>query len=217
MKRNIIIFGAQASGKGTQAEMLSQEYGLEYISSGNIFRQEIDGKTELGISAQKYINEGKLVPDDVTSKMIMRAIEKTRAKKNGFILDGYPRNESQMKSLEDVVDITDVIVIDISDEEALLRIGGRMVCVCGMSYHNIFKPPKIKNICDKCGRRLLVRKDDKPKAIEKRLNVYHNETEPLFDYYQKKGIVRRINGKQSIENVYKDIKRALKSAPSLRK
>ncbi len=209
MQRTILIFGAQGSGKGTQAEMLTEKFGFVYVSTGNIFRQEIDKKTKLGIRAESYIRKGKLVPDEITDAIVALRLSQDDARKRGCVFDGYPRNKSQMTALEKIARVTDVIIIEISDKESVFRIGGRLICSCGRTYHTIFHPPKIKNICDNCGKKLIIRDDDRPKSIKKRLEIYHKETEPLFELYEKMGVVRRINGEQSIPHVFKDVAHAL--------
>lgn len=207
--KGIIIFGPQGSGKGTQAELLSKEFGSVYIASGNIFRQEIEQKTKLGKAAEGYIRQGQLVPDSLTIEVMQNRLNEPEVKKRGFILDGFPRNEAQMRSLEGIARVTDVVVIDISDTEAVFRIGGRLSCVCGKTYHTTFHPPKNDSLCDACGRKLEVRKDDTPASIRKRLSLYHRETEPVFSYYEKKGMLRRINGAKSIPEVHKEVLKAL--------
>lgn len=209
LKKGIIIFGPQGSGKGTQAELLSKKFGSVYIASGNIFRQEIEQKTKLGKAAEGYIRQGRLVPDSLTIKIIQNHLNELEVKKCGFILDGFPRNQAQMRSLETMARITDVVVIDISDQEAVFRIGGRLSCVCGKTYHTTFNPPKNDSLCDACGRKLETRKDDTPASIRKRLSLYHKETEAVFSYYEKKGILKRINGEKSIPEVYKEVLKAL--------
>lgn len=209
MPRNILIFGAQGSGKGTQAELLAQICGSMNISIGNIFRQEIYKMTFLGETAKKYTSEGKLVPDEVVNEIIANRMKQKDVLAHGFVLEGYPRNKVQAEALEKVILITDVVVIDISDSEAVHRISQRLSCVCGKTYHKVHNPPKVDEICDDCGEKLFVRDDDKPEAIKQRLETYHKETEPIFEFYEKKGILHRINGERSISDVYKDIKKAL--------
>ena len=210
MIKNILIFGPQGSGKGTQAEMLSLKYGIPYISTGNIFRQELSQGTDLGKQAEEFIKAGRLVPDDITNQIVRKRLRQNDVFARGFILDGYPRNRNQMMALEKMVRIDEVVVIDISDKEAIFRIGGRLVCVCGKTYHTVFNPPKVDQLCDACQKKLFIREDDKPQAIQKRLAIYHKETEPLYDYYKEKGILKRINGEQSIPDVHRDVIRALR-------
>jgi len=205
----IILFGPQGSGKGTQAEYLVEALCVPRISPGDIFRLEKEEGTDLGMLAASYTNRGELVPSDVTNRMIEKRLGENDCAK-GFILDGYPRNELQADALDVMVDtlehpINHVFEIWISDKEAVKRISGRRVCACGVSYHLTYKPPKQEGICDKCGQPLVMRDDDKPDAIKRRLEIYHNTTEPLFDRYKSRGIFMRINGEQSIAKVKEDI------------
>lgn len=209
MPRNILIFGAQGSGKGTQAELLAQACGSVNISIGNIFRQEIYKKTPLGETAKQYTDQGKLVPDEVVNKIVAQRLKQKDVQERGFVLDGYPRNRVQAEALDAVITITDVIVLDISDNEAVGRISQRLSCVCGKTYHRVYNPPHFDEICDDCGEKLFVRDDDKPEAIKQRLTVYHKETEPIFEFYKKKGILHRIHGEKKISDVYKEIKAVL--------
>lgn len=209
MVRNIVIFGPQGSGKGTQAEMLSEKLHSVYISTGNIFRQNIERKTNIGKEVLRYTTSGQLVPDTITNKVILERLSAKDVKERGFILDGYPRNHNQMEALDSAVGVTDVLVIHISDREAVFRIGKRRSCVCGKTYHLVFNHPKAENVCDACGRKLFVRNDDMPEAIKKRLEIYHRETEPLVEHYQRRGIVKEINGEQIIAKVHQDVVKAL--------
>ena len=208
--RRILIFGPQGSGKGTQAELLARNFGLVYISTGDIFRRHIKNKTKLGKDALKYINSGKLVPNEVVNKIAISEIKKPKAKKNGFILDGFPRNILQAKALNLETEVTDVVVINLTDKESISRIGGRRVCKCGRSYHLKYNPPKRPGFCDKCGDKIFIRDDDKPTAIKKRLKIYHQETEPVFKLYKKLGVLKVVNGKPPIPEVFKLVKKALK-------
>lgn len=209
MPRNILIFGAQGSGKGTQAELLAQSSGSVNISIGNIFRQEVYKKTPLGETAKKYTDQGKLVPDEVVNEIVSHRLKQKDVLSHGFVLEGYPRNQNQVEALDKIVHITDAIVIDISDDEAIRRIGKRLSCVCGKTYHLEHNPPKVDSICDECGAALSVRDDDKPEAIRQRLEIYHKNTEPIFSLYEKLGILHRVNGEQKIADVYKAIMQAL--------
>jgi len=198
---NIIFIGPQGSGKGTQAEMLNKKLNIPYVSPGNIFRENISNKTELGKLAAEYINKGKLAPDSVTNDLVKDRLQNDDVK-NGFILDGYPRNSVQAEFLDRIAKIDVVLEIYISDEEAVSRLAGRRSCKCGAVYHLKYNPPKEEGKCDKCGGTLFVRDDDKEKEIKERLSIYHNQTETLLDNY--KNLVR-INGEQSIEDVHADI------------
>ncbi len=207
----IILFGPHGSGKGTQAKMLSQKYNLPVLAVGDIFRKEVKNQTEVGKLVEPYIKQGKLVPNEIVNKIIIREL---RSKKysGGFILDGYPRNLAQLKILEKSVKITHVFELIVSDKEVISRLSGRLICLkCGAIYHIKSKPPKLDEICDFCGEKLSVRDDDKPEAIRKRLEIYHQETEPLLDYYFTKGILIKINGEQPIEKVFTDIVGSLRN------
>lgn len=203
--RRIIVFGPQASGKGTQAEILSRELKIPWISTGEIFRQNINAKTDLGKLAASYINQGNLVPDDITNQLIAQRFKKDDVQE-GFILEGYPRNEVQFKALGQLTQVAVALEIWISDQEAILRISGRRVCSrCGMIYHIKFHPPKKEGICDICGGTLVQREDDQEEAIKLRLSIYHKNTEPLLKIYQKMGILVKINGEQPIAQVTQEI------------
>lgn len=207
--KKILMFGAQGSGKGTQAELISRSCGYVYISTGDIFRREIKNKTKLGKQALAYINAGKLVPDKITNQMVKNHLNKPQARKKGVVLDGYPRTLLQKRALDKITEITDAVVINITDHEAIFRLGGRLACKCGLSYHIRFNPPKKKGVCDRCGEKLFVRDDDTPAAIKQRLITYHRETEVIFASYRKHGILHIINGMQSIKEVTADIIKAL--------
>ncbi|MFH1187529.1 MAG: nucleoside monophosphate kinase [bacterium] len=200
----IIFFGPQASGKGTQADFLSKELNLPNISVGNLFRNNIKNQTEIGKIAQSYINDGNLVPPKFVNEMTISRLKEPDCK-NGFILDGYPRNVEQFEAFEKFTKITHAIEIWISDEEAIKRLGGRRSCVCGEVYHIKYKPPKVDGICDKCGGKLSIRDDDTPEAIKVRLKIYHEETEPVIKIYQEAGVLIKIDGEKSIEDVSKEV------------
>lgn len=198
----IIIFGPQGSGKGTQAELIARRHNLPYISTGDIFRYHLKNQTELGAQVVEYINQGNLVPNELTNKIIKDRIQQPDCEV-GFVLDGYPRNKNQQQYLKDITSIDLAIVIEVYDEEAIKRLSGRLACKCGLSYHIDFNPPKIKDQCDKCGGGLFKRDDDKPEAIKQRLSLYHSETEPIFDFYDKHGKLFKVDGAKEIEEVYK--------------
>ncbi|MEM4259757.1 MAG: adenylate kinase [Candidatus Woesearchaeota archaeon] len=200
---NIIILGPQGSGKGTQAIRIAEKYGLHHISTGDIFRENIKNKTDLGKEIEEIMQSGNLVPDDITNQVIKERLEKT---KNGFILDGYPRNIEQAKFLDKIAKIDFVIDLELSEEEAINRIASRRLCSkCGESYNVISIKPKVKGICDKCEGKLLQREDDKPEAIKKRLKIYNEQTTPLKDYYRNEGLLIEIDATQSIDEVFKSI------------
>jgi adenylate kinase len=207
----LVILGPQASGKGTQANMIAEELDIPHISTGDIFRKNIKEQTELGKEALKYINDGKLVPDEVTNKIIKDRLNE-RDCEEGFILDGFPRNTAQAGVLDNFTQIAKVIEIQVSDEEAIKRITGRRTCEkCGAVF-SIYQEDDaaINNVCKKCGGKLVIRKDDTKEAITKRLEIYHNETEPLVDYYKEKKILLKINGERPIEIIFKEIINKLK-------
>ncbi|PKL72122.1 adenylate kinase [Candidatus Kuenenbacteria bacterium HGW-Kuenenbacteria-1] len=200
----IILFGAQGSGKGTQAELLAKKFNIPAISTGVIYRQEIARKTKLGKIAVEYLNKGKLAPSNLTNEVMEKRLKKSDCKK-GFILDGYPRDLIQAQFLDKISKMDYVIEIVLSDKECLKRFFGRQNCICGAVYHLKFNLPKKKGVCNKCGKELFIREDEKPEAIKKRLQIYHQETKPLLKEYQKMGILIKINGNQNIKDVYKEI------------
>lgn len=206
----VIIFGPQGSGKGTQAELIARRYSLPYISTGDIFRYHLKNKTELGEKVNQFISEGKLVPDDLTNEIVKDRLSQPDCSV-GFVLDGYPRNKNQQEFLAVISDVDFAIVIEINDTEAIKRLSGRLACKCGLSYHAEFNPPKVENICDKCGSELFRRDDDQPEAINQRLKIYHTETESVFDFYEKQGRLYKVNGDQAIEAVYQIIEKILES------
>jgi len=200
---NIVILGPQGSGKGTQAKLLSEKFNIPHISPGEILRENVEEGTRLGRLACSYINKGNMVPDDIVNKLME---ERINLSKKGFILDGYPRNIRQAKFLDSVTKINNLIYIKISRCEIIRRLSVRRECEkCNKSYGYLDKKKTKDNKCPSCKCKLTQRDDDKPKAIKKRLDIYHKETEPVIDYYRKKGIVKEINGQQSIKKVFKDI------------
>jgi adenylate kinase len=200
----IIIFGPQGSGKGTQAELIARHHKLPYISTGDIFRYHLKNQTELGKKVAEYVNQGHLVPDELTNEVVKARINQPDCAV-GFVLDGYPRNKTQLEFLNQIATMDFAIVIELSDEEAIKRLGGRLACKCGLSYHLEFNPPKKEGICDKCGDKLFKRDDDKLEAIKERLGIYHQETEPLLKIYEDQGILYRVDGANSIQEVYQGV------------
>lgn len=200
----IIIFGPQGSGKGTQAELIARRHNLPYVSTGDIFRYHTKNNTELGAKVSQYLSRGELVPDELTNEVVKSRLDQPDCVA-GFVSDGYPRNKKQLDFLKSIFKIDFAIAIDLSDEEAIKRLGGRLACKCGLSYHLEYNPPAQENICDKCGSELFRRDDDQPEAIKKRLTIYHAETEPLFAEFEKEHILFRVNGSLSIEQVYEQI------------
>lgn len=200
----LVLIGPQGSGKGTQAKLLKKKFDTPHISTGDMFRENIAQKTELGLKAEAIIDAGKLVPDEITTAMTKERLSKPDCKK-GFILDGYPRNLPQAEALDTFAKVDYVLDIDVPDEVSIKRLSARRQCKsCGAIY-GISILPKKEGICDKCGGELYQRDDDKPETIKKRLEVYHKETEPLLNFYNKKGILVRINGDQPVEKIFEDI------------
>lgn len=205
MQNRILLFGPQGSGKGTQGEKLAEWLSLPLVVTGNIFRYNIKEQTELGKLAQEYINKGELVPDEVTNRMIGERLMQDDCRQ-GFILDGFPRNVVQAEALDSYTQITHLLHIEISDAEAIRRIAQRRTCVAeGHVYHLTYNPPKQADICDEDGSVLEQRKDDTEEALKKRLEIYHSETEPILQHYQSRNVVYTISGEQSIETVWQNI------------
>ncbi len=204
----ISIFGPQGSGKGTQAEKLEQELKLPIITPGNIFRKHIKEETEIGLKVKSILDSGKLVPNEITNQIIIGRLQEHDCA-NGFVLDGYPRNMNQAEALDQARKLTHVILIDVSDEEAKKRIVNRRMCACGATYHLEYKKPKVEGTCDKCGSLLFQRDDDTEEALAKRLKIYHQETEPVLELYKKQGIFHKVNGQQSIDGVWEEVKKII--------
>ena len=208
--KSIVIFGPQGSGKGTQAEILSKKFSLPHISVGELLRQEIKAKTEIGKKIGKILNAGKLAPNEITNQAVKNRLEKNDAK-TGFIIEGYPRNLNQAEFMDTIINNYLALEIWISDDEAVKRISQRRTCSnCGAIYHLKYKPPATADICDKCKTKLIIRDDDKEEAIRQRLNIYHNETEPLLKKYKAKGIYYKIDGMPTIPEVTKAIMKIFK-------
>lgn len=206
----IIMLGAPGAGKGTQAKRIAGKYGIPHVSTGDIFRANIKGGTELGMKAKEYMDQGKLVPDEITIGMLLDRIHEDDCK-NGYVLDGFPRTipqaESLTKALEEMGQNIDYAVdVDVPDENIVSRMSGRRACItCGATYHVQFAPPKAEGICDKCGAELVLRDDDKPETVQKRLTVYHEQTQPLIDYYRRAGVLVSVDGTQSMDQVFESI------------
>ncbi|MBU1778484.1 adenylate kinase [Patescibacteria group bacterium] len=202
---NFILFGPQGSGKGTQAKVLSAKLNIPHISTGSIFREQIKKQTALGKKIKNIVRQGKLISDIITNKVLKKRLS-AKDCRAGFILDGYPRNLTQAKFLDKLINTTLALEIWISDKEAVKRISQRRICVkCGAIYHLEFNPPATDNICDLCHSKLSVRKDDKKQAIQKRLRAYHSQTALLINYYKKRKVYKKINGMPSIKEVSKKI------------
>jgi adenylate kinase len=206
----LLIMGPQGCGKGTQAKLISEKYGIVHVSTGDLFRANIRQKTELGKIADAIMKKGDLVPDDITNKMVKERLQQPDCK-YGFILDGYPRNFDQWTYLWSYTGLDAVLEVDLPEKASLHRLGTRRECEgCGANYNIIYKKPKEEGICDKCQGKLKIRDDDKPEAIKVRLGIYHKNTAPLKQEADKKGILYVINGDQPIPDVTKDIMEALK-------
>ena len=207
---NLILLGAPGAGKGTQAEMLTQQLSIPAISTGNMLREAMANGTELGKKAKQYMDEGNLVPDELVLGIVADRVARPDCQ-NGFILDGVPRTLAQAEALEAKgVKIDHVVSIEVSDDEIQDRMTGRRVCSkCGASYHVVANPAKMEGICDLCGGELMIRKDDAPETVRKRLEVYHATTEVLKDFYGKLGRLRIINGSQPIQSANEDILKAI--------
>ncbi|MDO4296405.1 MAG: adenylate kinase [bacterium] len=210
----IVMLGAPGAGKGTQAKKIAARYQIPHISTGDIFRANIKAGTELGKKAKEYMDQGLLVPDEVTIGMLMDRIAEPDCA-NGYILDGFPRTIPQAESLTAALSdkgtaIDYAINVDVPDENIIRRMGGRRACLnCGATYHVEYAAPKMKGICDKCGSELVLRDDDKPETVTKRLDVYHDQTKPLIDYYGKAGVLKEVDGTKDLEQVFADIVKIL--------
>lgn len=206
----IIMLGAPGAGKGTQAKLIAEKYSIPHISTGDIFRANIKNGTELGKKAKTYMDQGLLVPDELTCDLVVDRIKQDDCK-NGFILDGFPRTIPQAEALDAALSkmgekMDYAIDVDVPDENIVRRMGGRRVCLnCGATYHIVSIPTKVEGICDKCGSEVVLRDDDKPETVQKRLSVYHEQTQPLIDYYNRQGILKTVNGTRPLEEVFADI------------
>ena len=206
----IVMLGAPGAGKGTQADRISEKYAIPHISTGDIFRSNIKAGTELGNKAKQYMDQGLLVPDEITIGMLLDRIAEDDCK-GGYILDGFPRTIPQADSLTDALRergeaIDFAINIDVPDDAIIGRMSGRRACLkCGATYHVVSAPPKREGICDKCGEKLVIRDDDKPETVKKRLKVYHEQTQPLIEYYRKQGVLKSVDGTLGMDRVFADI------------
>jgi adenylate kinase len=207
----LILLGPPGAGKGTQAERLQADFNVPLISTGDMLRENVKQGTDLGKQAKEYMDSGSLVPDDLIVAMVRERLQQDDAR-DGFILDGFPRTIEQAEALDKQLSelgrrITAAILIDVPDEEVVRRISGRRVCVkAGHNYHVDFDPPKHEEVCDQDGSRLIQRDDDKPEVVRKRLEVYHEQTEPLIDYFDEQGLMRRIDGTRSPAEVHDHIR-----------
>ncbi len=207
---NIVFLGPPGAGKGTQAKRIAEKYGIPQISTGDMFREHLSKGTELGKKAKEYMDKGALVPDEIVLGMVEERLKQPDCEK-GFILDGFPRTVPQAEALDKLLEklgkkIDYAILIDVPDEELVKRLTGRRTCKkCGMMYHVMFKPPKEEGKCDVCGGELYQRADDNEETVRNRLKVYHEQTEPIISYYEKKGVLHRIDGMGSIEEIFNRI------------
>ena len=206
----IIMLGAPGAGKGTQAKKIAAKYGIPHISTGDIFRANIKNGTELGKKAKTYMDQGLLVPDELVVDLVVDRLQQDDCKK-GYVLDGFPRTIPQAESLDAALakvgdKMEYAIDVNVPDENIVNRMGGRRACVgCGATYHIVYNPTKVEGICDACGEKLILRDDDKPETVQKRLGVYHEQTQPLIDYYTKAGILKEVDGTVDMEEVFQNI------------
>jgi adenylate kinase len=211
---NLVLLGPPGAGKGTQAERLVEDFGLPYYSTGIILREAVEALSELGKKAKEYMDSGDLVPDGLICEVIAERFDSGDADK-GFLLDGFPRTVGQAEMLDALLDsrgreLTAVLLIEAPDDEVVRRLSGRRTCAKGQHvYHVEFDPPKHEGVCDQDGSRLIQRDDDKPETVRKRLSVYHDQTEPLIDWYDDKGVLRRFDGTRSPDEVHDRIRATL--------
>ena len=206
----IIMLGAPGAGKGTQAKKIAAKYNIPHISTGDIFRANIKNGTELGKKAKTYMDQGLLVPDELVVDLVVDRVNQDDCE-NGYVLDGFPRTIPQAEALTEALEkmgqkVDFAIDVNVPDENIVKRMGGRRACVtCGATYHMVYAPTKKEGICDTCGGELILRDDDKPETVQKRLNVYHDQTQPLIDYYTSQGILRTVDGTVDIDDVFRAI------------
>ena len=206
----IIMLGAPGAGKGTQAKKIADKYQVPHISTGDIFRANIKNGTELGMKAKTYMDQGLLVPDELVVDLVVDRLGQEDCA-NGCVLDGFPRTIPQAESLDAALAakgeaIDYAIDVDVPDENIINRMSGRRACVaCGATYHIVHIPTKVEGICDRCGEKLILRDDDKPETVKKRLDVYHAQTQPLIDYYTTKNVLKSVDGTQDMEDVFQSI------------
>jgi adenylate kinase len=217
MSTVVVLLGPPGSGKGTQAKRLVEALGTPHVSSGDLFRHHLGEETELGLMAKSYMENGELVPDDVTVKMVVERISQPDCE-DGVVLDGFPRTLTQAEALEEALDdlglqVTLVPLIKVSDEEVIRRLTARRVCEdCGAVYNLVFSPPEEEGICDECGGDLFQRDDDNPETVQHRLYTYYKETSPLIGYYFARDLLVEIDGEQSVEDVNRELRRAIEAA-----
>ena len=210
----IIMLGAPGAGKGTQAKKIAAKYAIPHISTGDIFRANIKNNTELGQKAKTYMDKGELVPDELVVDLIMDRFKEADCA-NGYVLDGFPRTIPQAEALDKALSangesVDYAINVEVPDENIINRMSGRRACVgCGATYHIQFNPTKVEGICDACGEKLILRDDDKPETVKNRLSVYHEQTQPLIDFYAKKGILKEVDGTMDMNDVFAAIVKIL--------
>ena len=206
----IIMLGAPGAGKGTQAKMIADKYEIPHISTGDIFRANIKNQTELGMKAKSYMDQGALVPDELTVKILLDRVAKDDCK-DGYILDGFPRTLAQAEAMTEAnIDIDCALMIDVADEDIIARIGGRRVCSkCGATYHTKFKPSSKGDVCEQCDGKLEIRADDAPETVVSRLETYHNMTAPVIDYYDKMGKLVAVKAVEGVEETTELVLKAL--------
>ncbi|MDD6235586.1 MAG: adenylate kinase [Lachnospiraceae bacterium] len=203
----IIMLGAPGAGKGTQAEKICAKYNIPHISTGDIFRANIKNNTELGQKAKSYMDQGLLVPDELVVDLVVDRVKADDCK-NGYVLDGFPRTIPQAEALDKALaangeKVDYAINVEVPDENIINRMSGRRACLsCGATYHVVYIPTKVEGICDKCGAKLVLRDDDKPETVKKRLDVYHEQTQPLIDYYTDKGVLNEVDGTKDMDEVF---------------
>lgn len=206
----IIMLGAPGAGKGTQAKKIAEKYNIPHISTGDIFRANIKNGTELGVKAKSYMDQGLLVPDELVVDLVADRIQQDDAKA-GYVLDGFPRTIPQAESLDAALakmgqKIDYAVDVEVPDENIVNRMSGRRACVkCGATYHLQYAKPKAEGVCDVCGEQLILRDDDKPETVQKRLGVYHQQTQPLIDYYENQNALKEVDGTKDMEDVFADI------------
>lgn len=203
----IVMLGAPGAGKGTQAKMIAEEYGIPHVSTGDIFRANVSKGTQLGVEAKKYMDQGLLVPDELTVKILLDRVAKEDCA-GGYVLDGFPRTIPQAQVLDEALDklgekLDYAIDVDVPDENIVRRMSGRRACLkCGATYHLEHIPPKNEGLCDSCGSGLVLRDDDKAETVLKRLQVYHDQTQPLIEFYTRKGILKTVDGTRDMKDVF---------------
>ncbi|MCM3399648.1 adenylate kinase [Oceanobacillus profundus] len=211
---NLILMGLPGAGKGTQAEKIKEKYNIPHISTGDMFRLAIKEGTDLGLKAKGFMDQGELVPDEVTIGIVKERLSKADCE-NGFLLDGFPRTIAQAEALQELLTelnrkINYVLHVDVPEEKLVERLTGRRICpTCGTTYHVVYNPPKVEGVCDKDGSTLIQREDDQPETVKKRLSVNIKQTKPLLDFYQDKGYLVTVDGDRDIDEVFQDIQAIL--------